>query len=48
MTHNNSTPTFRTCNFARWIGTTLLLSLLSACNVGGEEEPVQATTSAAL
>ncbi|MEY2874919.1 MAG: hypothetical protein RLZZ373_2290 [Pseudomonadota bacterium] len=48
MTHNNSIPTFRTCNFACWIGTTLLLSLLSACNVGGDEEPVQATTSAAL
>jgi uncharacterized protein YkwD len=48
MTHNNSIPTFRICNFACWIGTTLLLSLLSACNLGSDEESVQATTSAVL
>lgn len=48
MTHNNSISTFRTCNFACWIGTTLLLSLLSACNLGSDEESAQTTTSALL
>lgn len=48
MTHKNSTHSFPICNFTRWIGTTLLLCLLSACNLTGEEDSVQATTSALL
>jgi uncharacterized protein YkwD len=51
MTHKNSTHPFPTCNFTRWIGATLLpglLCLLSACNLGSDEESVQATTSALL
>ena len=48
MTHKNSTHPFRICNFARWIGATLLLGLLSACNLGGDGDPVQATTSVLL
>ncbi|MDZ7858667.1 CAP domain-containing protein [Sphaerotilus sp.] len=48
MTRKNSTHPFRICNFARWIGATLLLGLLSACNLGGDEDSVQATTSVLL
>ena len=48
MTHKNSTHPFRICNFTRWIGATLLLSLLSACNLSGDEDSIQATTSVLL
>jgi uncharacterized protein YkwD len=48
MTHKNSTHPFRICNVARWISATLLLGLLSACNLGGDGDSVQATTSVLL
>jgi uncharacterized protein YkwD len=48
MTHKNSILTFGSCNFTRWIGATLLWSLLSGCIVGSDEEAAQVTPSAVL
>jgi uncharacterized protein YkwD len=48
MPHNNIQTTFRTCNFTRWIGAALAFGLLSACNLGSEEESVPVGTSATL
>lgn len=48
MTHKNSHSIHRICNIARLLGVTLLIGLLSACNGGGEDIPVQLTPGAVL
>jgi len=45
MTRKHRHTPCRTCNFARWIGTTVLIGLLSACTGGGDEESIQLAPS---
>jgi len=47
MTRTHSHTTRRICNFARWIGTTALIGLLSACSGGSDEAAVQLVPSSA-
>lgn len=48
MTHKNSHSLHRICNIARLLGVTLLIGLLSACNGGGDDLPVQLTPGTVL
>ncbi|NYG35176.1 CAP domain-containing protein [Sphaerotilus montanus] len=48
MTHKNNRTPYRTCNFVRRIGATVLIGLLSACNGGSDEDPVPLTASTVL